>query len=89
MNCGMLKRSHDLPVEFKLENVDGSLRVMTGQQLVAPSEKLAETSVLIELSPGKLQGQSTPLVIGVYSNGRRLETVKTSFVGPRADQIVP
>ena len=83
------KRGHDLPVEFRLENTAGSLRVMTGQQLVAPAEKLAETSVLIELAPDKLQGQSTPLVIGVYSNGRRLETVKTSFVGPRADQIVP
>lgn len=83
------KRSQDLPVEFKLENMDGTLTVMAGHQLVAPSEKLVESSILIELSPDKLQGQTTPLVIGVYSNGRLLETVKTSFIGPRPDQIVP
>jgi cytochrome c oxidase accessory protein FixG len=83
------KRSHDLPVEFKLENVAGTLTVMAGHQLVAPSEKLVESSILIELSPDKVHGQTTPLVIGVYSNGRKLETVKTSFVGPRSDQTLP
>jgi hypothetical protein len=28
---------------------------------------------------------TTPLVVGVYSQGRRLETLKTGFIGPRDD----
>jgi hypothetical protein len=28
---------------------------------------------------------TTPLVVGVYSKGRRLQTLNTSFIGPRDD----
>jgi hypothetical protein len=28
---------------------------------------------------------TTPLTVGVYSNGRRLQTLKTAFIGPRDD----
>ena len=26
---------------------------------------------------------TTPVIIGVYSDGRKLQTLKTAFVGPR------
>jgi len=44
------KTSREIPIELKLENSAGSLQVM-GQPLVAPPQKSAETSVLIELEP--------------------------------------
>lgn len=77
------KTSRDLPVEFRIENLSGHLRVMTPGTFVVPREKLAQTSVIIDLEPKQLTGPSTQLAIGIYSNGKRLETVKTSFVGPR------
>jgi len=77
------KTSRDLPVELKLENLPGTLRVMSPGQFSVPKEKLAQTSVLIDLDPGQLTGPATKLLIGVYSSGKRLETVKTGFVGPR------
>jgi hypothetical protein len=77
------KTSLDLPIELKLENREGSLRVMGAETLIVPAEKLAQTSVLIELDRANLQGASTPVLVGVYSGGRRIETVKTMFVGPR------
>ncbi len=77
------KTSRDLPLELKLENLSGTLRVMSPGQFAVPKEKLAQTSVLIELEPGQLTGPATKLLIGVYSGGKRLETVKTAFVGPR------
>ena len=83
------KCNHDLPIEFRLENIVGKVTVMGSQQLVAPKEKLAEASVMIELAPSALTGPGTKLVVGVYSNGERLETLKTVFVGPRPDRIVP
>ena len=42
-------------------------------------------SVLIELSPDQVKGGSTPLLIGVYSGDKKLQTIKTGFVGPRDD----
>ncbi|MCC7375899.1 MAG: cytochrome c oxidase accessory protein CcoG [Verrucomicrobiales bacterium] len=76
------KTHRDIPVELKLENVEGSLRVM-GHDLRIPAEKLIEASVLIELDPAALQGGNRPLLIGVYGGGKRIEVLKTVFVGPR------
>ena len=77
------KTSHDLPVELKLENVPGGVRLMGFGSFLIPKEKQGQTSVLIELDPAALTGNSTQLKLGVYANGKRLETVTTGFVGPR------
>jgi len=50
-------------------------------------EQLAENSVLIELDREVMRSGSTPVVIGVYSNGRKIQTLKTSFIGPRDDTV--
>ena len=78
------KTSREIPIQFKLENIKGDLQVM-GQAIVVPPQKLAETSALIELDPAVMKPGATPLVVGVYSQGRRLETLKTGFIGPRDD----
>jgi hypothetical protein len=56
---------------------------MCASPFVVPKENLAQTSVLIELDPAMLTGNSPRLKLGVYSNGKLLETVTTGFVGPR------
>ncbi len=78
------KTSRAIPIVLKLENVAGSLQVM-GEPLVAPPQKSAETSVLIELDPAAMKPGTTPVTVGIYSQGRRLETRKTGFIGPRDD----
>ena len=76
------KTSRELPVELRLENPAGTLQVMGGN-LVVPSQKLLENSVLIELDPAAMKSGTTPLVIGVYSAGKKIQTLKTAFIGPR------
>jgi len=76
------KTSRELPVELRLENPAGTLQVMGGN-LVVPSQKLLENSVLIELDPAAMKSGTTPLVIGVYSGGKKIQTLKTAFIGPR------
>ena len=78
------KTSREIPIQLKLENTKGELQVM-GQAIVVLPQKQAETSVLIELDPAVMKPGTTPLVVGVYSQGRRLETLKTGFIGPRDD----
>ncbi|HEX5218728.1 MAG TPA: cytochrome c oxidase accessory protein CcoG [Verrucomicrobiae bacterium] len=77
------KTMRDLPVELKLEGVEGNLEIMGEKNLVVPAGKLTETSVLIELSSTNLTGATTKLKVGVYTGGKRVQTVKTVFVGPR------
>lgn len=76
------KTSRDLPVEFRLEGIEGRIQVMGGDNWTVPKEKLGERSILVELDSTRLQGRRTPLRVAVYSGGKELETVKTMFVGP-------
>jgi cytochrome c oxidase accessory protein FixG len=77
------KTSREMPVELRLENPAGTLTVMgPGTIMVAP-QLLSENSVLIELDPAAMKSGTTPLVIGVYANGKKMETIKTAFIGPR------
>jgi len=80
------KTMRDLPVELKLEGIVGDLEVMGEKNLVVPAGKLTETSVLIELNTTNLTGATTKLKVGVYTGGKRVQTVKTVFVGPRVHQ---
>ena len=76
------KTSRELPVELRLENAGGSLQVMGGS-LLLPPQKLLENSLLVELDPAAMKSGTTPLVIGVYAEGKKLQTLKTAFIGPR------
>lgn len=79
----MNKTMKALPVNLKLENVPGRLDVMGRKDMVVPPGQLLETSVLIHLDRTNLTGANTKLVIGVYSDSKKMQTVKTVFVGPR------
>jgi polyferredoxin len=81
------KTSRPVPIELKLEKPTGDLQVM-GASIVVPSEKLAQTSVLIELDRKQMFPGTTPLTVGVYANGRRLETLSTAFIGPRDNSFL-
>ena len=76
------KTSRELPVELRLENLPGHVLVMGGK-LVVPPQKLLENSVLLELDPGAMRSGTTPIVIGVYSGGKKIQTINTAFIGPR------
>jgi hypothetical protein len=78
------KTSHDIPLELKLENVKGTLKLMGGA-LIVPKEQLAQTPVLIALAPEKLTAGRAKLSIGIYADGKRVETVETVFIGPRTN----
>jgi cytochrome c oxidase accessory protein FixG len=77
------KTSREMPVELRLENAAGSLTVMGQGSLVVAPQKFTESSVLIELAPAAMKSGATPLVIGVYSGGKKIQSLKTAFIGPR------
>jgi hypothetical protein len=78
------KTTRPMAVALRLESPPGELRVMGGD-IVVPPAQLAENAVLVELDRAVMRSGSTPLLVGVYSQGRKLQTVKTAFIGPRDD----
>jgi cytochrome c oxidase accessory protein FixG len=80
----MINKSHEpLPMEVRLENLPGSVRLMGATNPVVPVGQYLQTSALIDLDPAQLTGSTTELKLGVYSNGRLLERVTTQFSSPR------
>jgi cytochrome c oxidase accessory protein FixG len=77
------KTSREMPVELRLESPAGSLQVMAGGSITVAPGALSENSILIELEPSAMKSGTTPVVIGVFSGGKKLETIKTAFIGPR------
>ena len=77
------KTSRDMPVELRLIDSKGKLSVMGGKPLLVPREQITSASLLIELSPSEIKGNHTELHIGVYSNGKKMDSIHTAFIGPR------
>jgi polyferredoxin len=81
----MINKSHEpLPIEVRLENLPGSVRLMGATNPVVPVGQYLQTSALVDLDPAQLTGSTTELELGVYSNGKLLERVSTQFSGPRS-----
>ncbi len=76
------KTSREMAVELRLESPAGSLQVMGGK-LVVPPQKLSENSLLVELDPAGMKSGTTPIVVGVYVGDKKIQTLKTAFIGPR------
>ena len=77
------KTMRDLSVELKLENVPGVIEIMGDKNLRVAPGKLTETAILIQLAPATLAHGNARLTLGVYSSGKKIQTVKTDFIGPR------
>jgi cytochrome c oxidase accessory protein FixG len=86
----MINKSHEpLPVEVRLENLPGSVRLMGATNPVVGVGQYLQTSALVDLDPAQLTGTTTELELGIYSNGRLLERVTTQFSGPRNTSTKP
>jgi len=77
------KTTREMPVDLKLESPPGTLRIMGEAAIIVPPQNLSENSVLIELDAASMKSGTTPLVLGIYSAGKRIETLNTAFIGPR------
>ena len=75
------KTTAEVPYEFRLEGVSGQIN-MVGELLPLDGQSVGEGAMFIHLDRTSLTGISTKIEIGVYANGEKLQTVKTTFLGP-------
>jgi cytochrome c oxidase accessory protein FixG len=77
------KTYRELPVELRLENIKGEIQ-MVGKDLTVPAENILAGGFFIVVPKEELSERKTKIKIGVYSNGEKIRTVETSFLGPFA-----
>ena len=75
------KTRTSLPIEFRLENIKGNIRLI-GDSPISEKDNLTEGVLFIDIAPDNLESRKTKIVIGVYSNNKRIDKVKTNFLGP-------
>jgi cytochrome c oxidase accessory protein FixG len=75
------KTRENLPVDLRLENMDGRVEIM-GKSLAVKSEDVSMGQFFVYLSQPNITQRKTKIKIGIYSGDKKIKTVTTSFLGP-------
>jgi len=75
------KTRDSFPVELRIENLIGRIEVM-GKDLSTKKEAMSTGEFFVYLNKSDIKTRKTKLIIGIYSNNKKIKTVKTSFLGP-------
>lgn len=76
------KTRKTFPVELKVEGELHAKIEIVGKELELKSENVTQGSFFLFLNRSEIKKRKTLLKIGIYSNGKLIKTVKTSFFGP-------
>ena len=79
------KTFEETPVSLRLENIDGELKII-GNDIILKPQEIIDGKFLIFISKSELTKMNTPVEIGVYSGDKLLESVMTSFLGPKPEE---
>jgi cytochrome c oxidase accessory protein FixG len=75
------KTRDSFPVELRVENLKGKVEVM-GKELAAKAEDVSQGEFFVYLDKADLKSRKTKIEIGIYSNNKKIKTIKTNFLGP-------
>ncbi len=76
------KTNGEIPITLKLEEMDGVIKLVGNDQIKLKKEAVNEFTFFLEIPAASIKKRSTTLKIGVYRDGKRIQTVKTKFLGP-------
>jgi cytochrome c oxidase accessory protein FixG len=77
------KTFNPINLEIKVEApVSAQLHLVDGKALVIPAEGLLKNVCFIKIPERNVTNARTLITLGIYQNGKRIETVKAKFIGP-------
>jgi len=75
------KTRDSFPVTIKLENMDGKVKII-GKDIIVKKESVTDGEFFILLNKSDIIKRKTQLKIGLYTNNKKIKTLKTNFLGP-------
>ncbi len=66
---------------FKLEDFEGDFKFIGDSDLIIKGQGLREGEFFLIIEKKNIKKRSSKIKIGVYENGKKIETVKTKFLG--------
>ncbi len=76
------KTKKDMPYEFRLEGISGKIRMVNAHKMELKGESINDVTFFIDIPKSAIKKRTTDIKVGVYSNGERLQSVKSKFLGP-------
>lgn len=76
------KTSKPISVDLKPEGIRGEIKLIGAQSLTLKAEAVNEITFFLEIPKSEIHDRSNKISIGVYSNGQKIQTVNTTFLGP-------
>ncbi len=78
------KTREDLPVELKLEEPENGEIKMVGSPLVVEKGQVGEAQFLVLIKKSDVKSSNTEVEFKVMSNGKEMDEIKSTFVGPNS-----
>lgn len=76
------KKNQPLKLEFKMLNLDATIRMIGNPDITIPGEEEKRGQFFVILPKGKAPASKTTLEIGIYGNGELLKKQSTTFMAP-------
>lgn len=87
-NIKLVNKTHNLlPVILKLESLKGEIKMVGKDTLYVEKENITSGEFFAIIDRQVLKNRKTELEIGVYTEGKKIESVKTNFLGPNSRSI--
>ncbi len=82
-NIKMVNKTHTkLPITLKLESESGVIKMVGNEIINVEKESIASSEFFIYVNRTEITKRKTKFKVGLYSEGKKIETVETSFLGP-------
>jgi hypothetical protein len=77
------KTNSEVRLEIKLLAPEGQI-ILMGDSLIVAKGEVAKRNLLIVLGKDFVQTSNSHLEIGVFENGKQIDKISSSFVGPNS-----
>jgi len=79
------KTIQEIPLQLRLEEVSGKIEIIGGHSIQLKKEDEGSGSFFIVLPRQMLHQRKTSISIGLYEGNKRIDVIKTNFLGPVPD----
>ncbi|MEL6698433.1 MAG: cytochrome c oxidase accessory protein CcoG [Bacteroidota bacterium] len=76
------KTLEELPLTFKVTKPEGAIVTIVGAGIAVPSQDMTKGILIVDIPRAVIQDQKTILKMEAWSGGRKVDQMKSSFLGP-------
>jgi len=76
------KTVQDIPLSFRLEEAEGKIEIIGGKTINLKKEEEGSGSFFVVLPKDRIHSRKTSIILGLYEGNRKIDEIKTNFLGP-------